>query len=402
MRSNPSGAIRTADRSGPPTPAARPGLVWAALIVVYVLWGSTYLGIRIAVETLPPLASAAARFVAAAAVLALVLRVRRGPGALRVDRRQLASAALVGLLLLAGGNGLVVLAESGPPGVALPSGIAALLVATVPLLVVLLRSVTGDRPRFWTFAGVTLGFAGLVLLVLPTGGADAVPLAGALTVVVGAVSWSIGSFLSGRIRMPADPFVATVYEMVAGGVALGLLAVGRGELRGFDPAQVSGRSWLALVYLMVAGSLVAFTAYVWLLHHAPISLVSTYAYVNPAVAVVLGAALAAEPVTGQVLLGGGVIVAGVALVVSTERPRRAGTARSAGADSAGSGGGGRVGRAGDPAERAGTDTVLPRDRADAGRPHLGTGDERSDGAGPATPGIPRPGGARTTASGERR
>ncbi|WBB65824.1 EamA family transporter [Micromonospora sp. WMMD812] len=329
MSSTPPSASRSTGRPAGPTATAittdtAPALIWTALILVYVLWGSTYLGIRIAVETLPPLASAAARFAAAAAVLALVLRLRRGPGALRVDRRQLGSAALVGVLLLAGGNGLVVLAESGPPGVAVPSGIAALLVATVPLLVVLLRSATGDRPRLWTLAGVTLGFVGLVLLVLPTGGTDGVPLAGALTIVAGAASWSIGSFLSGRIRMPDDPFVATVYEMVAGAVVLAVLAVGRGELTGFDPTQVSMRSWLALGYLMVAGSLVAFTAYVWLLHHAPISLVATYAYVNPAVAVVLGAVLVAEPITAQVLLGGAVIVAGVALVVSTERPRRPG------------------------------------------------------------------------------
>jgi drug/metabolite transporter (DMT)-like permease len=302
-------------------------LIWTALAVVYVLWGSTYLGIRVAVESLPALTSASLRFVAAAAVLALVLRVRRGPGALRVDRRQLASAALVGLLLLAGGNGMVVLAESGPPGTAVPSGIAALLVATVPLLVVLLRCATGDRPRYWTFAGVSVGFLGLVLLVLPSDGSGAVPLAGALTVVAAATSWSIGSFVSGRLPMPADPFVATVYEMIAGGLALFVLAASRGELRDFDPAAVTGRSWLALAYLMVAGSLIAFTAYVWLLQHAPISLVATYAYVNPVVAVALGALLAAEPITAQVLLGGAVIIAGVAVVVSTERPgRRNGTA----------------------------------------------------------------------------
>ncbi|WP_165823068.1 EamA family transporter [Micromonospora globispora] len=320
MSSRPASATPSGTAS---TPSARPAMIWTALLLVYVLWGSTYLGIRIAVESLPPLTSAAARFAAAGLVLAVVLRIRRGRGALRVDRWQLGSAAGVGVLLLAGGNGLVVLAESGSAGVAVPSGIAALLVATVPLLVVLLRTLSGDRPPLWTFAGVTLGFVGLILLVLPTGGSGAVPLIGALTVVAGAVSWSIGSFLSGRLRMPTDPFVATVYEMFAGAAALAVIAVGRGELRGFSPAEVTGRSWAALAYLMVAGSLVAFTAYVWLLHHAPISLVATYAYVNPAVAVALGALLVAEPVTAQVLLGGAVIVAGVALVVSTERPRRA-------------------------------------------------------------------------------
>ncbi|MGW1058619.1 EamA family transporter [Micromonospora rubida] len=315
----PEGPATSGGPAGTVPPPVRPALIWTALTVVYVLWGSTYLGIRVAVESLPALTSASLRFAAAAAVLALVLRVRRGAGALRVDRRRLGSAALVGVLLLAGGNGLVVLAESGPPGSAVPSGVAALLVATVPLLVVLLRTTVGDRPRFWTFAGVSLGFLGLVLLVLPTGGSTAVPLTGALTVVAAAISWSVGSFLSNRLTMPTDPFVATVYEMLAGAVALAVLAAARGELRDFDPGQVTGRSWLALAYLMVAGSLVAFTAYVWLLHHAPISLVSTYAYVNPVVAVALGALVAAEPVTSQVLLGGAVIVAGVALVVSTER-----------------------------------------------------------------------------------
>jgi len=307
----------------PPSEPPRAALVWTALAVVYVVWGSTYLAIRVAVETLPPLLSAAARFGVSAVVLAMIILIRRGPGALRVSWRQVGSAAVVGILLLAGGNGLVVLAESGPPGVAVPSGIAALLVATVPLLVVVLRGVTGDRARLATVAGVIVGFAGLVLLVLPTGGPRTAPLAGAVTVVGAAVCWSTGSFLSGKLAMPADPFVATVYEMVAGALALATLGLARGEQRGFALGGVSTRSWVALAYLMVAGSLVAFTAYVWLLHHAPISLVATYAYVNPVVAVALGALLVAEPVTAQVLLGGAVIVLGVALVVSTERPRRA-------------------------------------------------------------------------------
>jgi drug/metabolite transporter (DMT)-like permease len=233
----------------------------------------------------------------------------------------LGAAALVGVLLLAGGNGLVVLAESAPPSVAVSSGVAALLVAIVPLLVVVLRASTGDRPRLPTLLGVSVGFGGLVLLVLPTGGSGAAPIIGALIVVAASLCWSVGSFLSGRLGMPGDPFVATVYEMLAGSAVLTGLGLARGESRGFDLAAVSTRSWLALGYLAVAGSLVAFTTYVWLLHHAPISLVSTYAYVNPVVAVTLGALLLAEPVTGQVLLGGAVIVVGVALVVSTERPR---------------------------------------------------------------------------------
>jgi drug/metabolite transporter (DMT)-like permease len=307
-------------RSGPPP--AGPALIWAALAVVYVVWGSTYLAIRVAVETMPSFLSAAARFAVAGVVLAAVLAVRRGRGSLRVGARELGASALVGVLLLAGGNGLVVLAESGPAGIHVPSGITALLIANVPLIVVLLRAVTGDRPRLASVAGVLVGFAGLVVLTLPAGGVAAAPLAGSLIVVTAAVSWSLGSFGSGRLPLPRDPFVATVYEMLAGSLALALLGVGHGELRGLDLAAVSARSWWALAYLMVAGSLLAFTAYVWLLHHAPISLVATYAYVNPTVAVVLGALLLAEPVTPRVLLGGAVIVVGVALVVSTERPRR--------------------------------------------------------------------------------
>lgn len=290
-------------------------------MIVYLVWGSTYLAIRVVVETMPPMTSAAARFGLAALLLAVVLRVRRGRGALRVTGRQLAGAALVGVLLLTGGNGLVMLAESGPPGVAVPSGIAALLVATVPLLVVVLRFAVRDRPRWSTVLGVVVGLGGLVVLVAPTGGPAAAPLAGSLLVVVAAAAWSTGSFAASRISMPTDAFVATVHQMAAGAAALFAVGVLRGELRGFDVTQVSARSWWALAYLLVAGSLIAFTAYVWLLQNAPISLVATYAYVNPVVAVALGALLAAEPVTSRVLLGGLVIVVGVALVVTTERPR---------------------------------------------------------------------------------
>lgn len=315
-----SGTRRVEGGAGHP----RAGLLWVGLAIVYVVWGSTYLAIRISVETLPPFLSAAARFGTAAVVLAVVMLTRRGSRALRVTGRQAGAAVVVGILLLAGGNGLVVFAETGPPGVAVPSGIAALLIATVPLLVVLLRAVTGDRPRPATVAGVLVGFAGLVLLVAPAGGPGAAPVAGAVTVVVAATCWSVGSFLAGRLGMPADPFVATVYEMVAGSVVLAAIGVGRGELSAVDLSAVSGRSWAALAYLMVAGSLVAFTAYVWLLQHAPLSLVATYAYVNPVVAVALGALILAEPVTGRVILGGAVVVLGVVLVVSTERPRRAG------------------------------------------------------------------------------
>ena len=302
-----------------PPGSVRSATVWVALAAVYLIWGSTYLAIRVCVRTLPPFASASARFGLAAVLLAGLLAMLRDRSVLRMTRRQAGAAALVGVLLLAGGNGLVVLAET--PSLGLPSGVAALLVALVPLLVVVLRAVTGDRVRPATIAGVLVGLAGLVVLVIPRGGTGRVPVGAALVVVVAAVSWSLGSFLSGRLPMPADPFAATVVEMAAGAVVLAVAGLATGER--VRPGAASAASWAALGYLVVAGSLVAFTAYVWLLHHAPISLVATYAYVNPAVAVVLGALILAEPVTPAVLAGGAVIIVGVALVVSTERPRAA-------------------------------------------------------------------------------
>jgi drug/metabolite transporter (DMT)-like permease len=301
----------------PSAPARRrlSGAVWAALVIVYVVWGSTYLGIRIVVETMPPFVSAAIRFVIAGLVLGALVAWRRGPAALKVTRHQLASAALVGLLLLLGGNGLVVLAETS-----VPSGLAALLVAVVPAWVVVLRRASGERPGPGAYGGVALGLAGLAVLTLPGLSGD-VRITGVLTVVAGSLMWSIGSFSSSRIPMPADPFAASAYEMVAGGIGCALVALGRGEHHGFVLGDVSARSWTALAYLVVFGSLLAFTAYAWLLHNAPLSLVATYAYVNPVVAVLLGALVLDERLSWPIAVGGVVVVAGVCLIVSTERRR---------------------------------------------------------------------------------
>ena len=313
--------------TGPP----RAALVWFSLGIVYVIWGSTYLGIRVVVESLPAFGSAALRFAVAGVVLGAILAARRGIRALRVSLRQLGAAALVGVLLLAGGNGLVVLAES--PSFKLPSGIAALLIALAPLLLAVLRLTTGDRPRLTTIVGVLIGLGGLVLLFLPgittagitTGngvaGGHAIPIAGGLIVLIAVVCWSVGSFATRWLPMPADPFVASVWEMLAGAAAMAVIAVVRREPPPWSVPDVPAKAWLALAYLIVFGSLVAFTAYVWLLHHAPISLVATYAYVNPVIALALGALLVGEALTAQVLLAAATVVVGVMLVVSTERPR---------------------------------------------------------------------------------
>ncbi|MGN5387705.1 EamA family transporter [Streptomyces sp. JL7001] len=292
------------------------GAVWTALALVYVVWGSTYLGIRIVVETMPPFLSAGARFITAGVLLAAVVAWRYGTAALRATRAQLGSAVLVGLLLILGGNGLVVLAETS-----VPSGLAALLVAAVPMWVVVLRTATGDRPPAHTLAGVLIGLAGLAVLTSP-GLSGAVRLSGVLMVLAGSVLWSLGSFSASKLPLPGNPFTGSAYQMLAGGIGGVVVGLLRGEHRGLDPASFSTASWLALGYLVLFGSLVAFTAYVWLLRAAPLSLVATYAYVNPVVAVALGSLILDEALTWPILAGGAVVVAAVVVIVSTERRKK--------------------------------------------------------------------------------
>nr|WSX49983.1 EamA family transporter [Streptomyces sp. NBC_00974] len=293
-----------------PTSTAR---VWTALGLVYVVWGSTYLGIRIVVDTMPPFLSAGARFLTAGALLAAIVAWREGPAALKATGAQVRSAVLVGLLLILGGNGLVVLAETS-----VPSGLAALLVAAVPMWLVCLRAGTGDRPSPRTLAGVLLGLAGLAVLCSPGIGGE-IGLGGVLLVLAASVLWSLGSFSASKLTLPANPFTGSAYQMLAGGAAGIVVGLCRGEQRGLDPGSYSTGSWLALGYLVLFGSLVGFTSYVWLLRAAPLSLVATYAYVNPVVAVALGWLILDEALTWPIVLGGAIVVAAVSVIVSTER-----------------------------------------------------------------------------------
>jgi drug/metabolite transporter (DMT)-like permease len=292
----------------------RPPFVWIALPIVYVVWGSTYLGIHFVVQTMPPMVSAGLRFLVAAAILAGALAARGGVAVLRVPWRRLGTAALAGVLLLAGGNGMVGVAE-----LHISSGLAALLVAGMPLWLVVFRWGSGDRPALATIAGVLVGFGGVALLTVTRGGGSG-SASGIAVILAAALSWATGSFLSSRLPMPANPFTASVYEMAAGGVVLLVAGLGSGER--LHLGEVSRASWIALAYLIVFGSLVAFTSYVWLLGNAPISLVGTYAYVNPAVAVLLGVAFAGEHASWVILIGGLIIILGVGLVVTTERRPR--------------------------------------------------------------------------------
>jgi len=290
--------------------------VWTALGLVYVVWGSTYLAIRYVVTSLPSLLTASARFATAAGVLACFLLVRRGRSALAASPRQYVHAALIGVLLLLGGNGGVTLAEDS----GLPSGLTALLIAAVPLYVVLLRVLDRDRPSARTLLGVAIGFVGLAVLLAPGARPEHVSAGAAVLVLGSSFLWSIGSYLATRIDLPRDPLVTTVAEMIGG--AVGLLVVGLLRSETLDVDKVELSSVIALVYLVVFGSLVAFTAYSWLLGVAPVSKVATYAYVNPVVAVGLGALFVGESLTRTSVVGGALTILAVAVVVSEEGRRR--------------------------------------------------------------------------------
>ncbi len=296
-----------------PAPRISP-LVATNLGIVYLGWGSTYLAIRVMVRTIPPLLGAGLRFSVAGLVVLAIVRLRAGRDAVRVSRNGLASAALIGVLLPAGGNGLVTLAERS-----VPSGIAALIVALVPVWVVLAGLVLGERPAPLALAGVILGFAGVAVLLLPGGGTGHAGKLGMLAVVIAALSWAIGSVASGRLPLPANAWTATGIEMLAGGVVMLASGLAVGESGRLQLADVSTSSLEGLVYLTVIGSIVTFSAYVWLLKHAPLPLVSTYAFVNPLVAVLLGTLLLSERLTPAIAAGASAIVAAVALITASRR-----------------------------------------------------------------------------------
>jgi drug/metabolite transporter (DMT)-like permease len=288
-------------------------MVWTCLGIVYVVWGSTYLAIRVADETMPPLLTSGVRFLIAGAIVYSVLLVRRGARQLRVTREQVASCALIGSLLVAGGNGFVMVGE-----LHVPSGVAALIIASVPLWVVLYRRLGGERVPRATLVGVGVGFTGVALLLLPGGSGGHVRLVSLLIVCLAAPCWALGSYLSKRRVLPADPFLSTALQMMLGGLASLVAGAARGELGGVQVGAFSGRSLAGFAYLIAIGSLVAFTAYVWLLQHAPISKVATYAYVNPVIAIFLGWAVLSEHVTATIGIGAAIVVASVAAIVRRE------------------------------------------------------------------------------------
>lgn len=287
--------------------------IWLGMVTLYIVWGSTYLAIRFAVETMPPFLMAATRFFIAGAILYIWRRwlTRDTPP----TWRQWRSAGIVGLFLLVGGNGGVVWAET-----MVPSSIAALIVATTPLWMVLFDALRPRQrvvPTIGTVAGVLMGLVGILILVGPRQmimGTGEFALEGMIALLLAAIFWSIGSLYNRNADLPASPLLGTGMEMLAGSFGLLLLSLLTGEWGQVQLARISTQSILALVYLIVFGALVGFSAYVWLLRVAPTPLVATYAYVNPLIAVLLGFFLADEALSWQILIAGGIIISSVVLI----------------------------------------------------------------------------------------
>ncbi|MEZ0310388.1 MAG: EamA family transporter [Myxococcota bacterium] len=282
---------------------------------VYIVWGSTYLALRYVVEALPPLVAAGARFLVAGAILYAFMRLRGTPAP---NRRQWLIALMLGAFLLLGGNGGVMWAEQR-----ISSAIAALLVASEPLWIVLLEWLRprGTRPSRRMVIGLAIGFAGVVILVSPSGGEGVarVDLAGAAAVVLGAFFWAVGSLLSNKLpagELPKSPIATSASQMLAGGALLFIVGAARGELPLVTAEAFTPKVVFSIAYLIVFGSIVAFNTYAWLLRVEPPARVATYAFVNPAVAMLLGWAIGGEPITTMTLVAGAFIIVAVALIVT--------------------------------------------------------------------------------------
>jgi len=293
--------------------AAGRGNIWAALVTVWIVWGTTYLAIAVSVRSLPPLLAGGVRFLLAGTLL-YAWAIRRGDReGDRPTRRHWRSAAIIGALLLMCSNGMIMVAEK-----TVPSGLTALIVAMVPLWIAFFdRILFGRRLQPRVTIGLITGFFGAALLVGGSIQGDK-NVAGTVMVIGAALSWTLGSLYARDARLPARPLVGTAMEMLAGGAMLVAAGVIRGELSGLDPSTFRVSSMLALLYLVVFGSLVGYSSYVWLIRSAPTELASTYAYDNPVVAVFLGSVILNEPLTARTVLAGAIVVVSVALIVTTQ------------------------------------------------------------------------------------
>lgn len=298
-------------------------LTWFSLWTVYLIWGSTYFAIAYVIESMPPLLAMGIRFLIAGLLLALIISLRQGTSELKIPRAELKSSLLMGFLLLGFGIGTVSIAQAY-----VPSGIVALIIAALPLWIAIFRTISGERLVKLSWLGLVIGFAGVALLLKPGSITPVSDIENSklflfmLLVLLGNIGWALGTFLAPRFPLPKNTLVFTAYEMLAGGASLTLAGFIKGESIS-DFLDATTWSWLWFFYLVFFGSIAAYTAYLWLVANAPVSLTATYAYVNPIIAVALGAIFLDESITSAYAIGGLIILIGVILVVSVERIKKA-------------------------------------------------------------------------------
>ena len=297
-------------------------LTWLSLWTVYLIWGSTYFAIAYVIESMPPLLAMGIRFLIAGLLLALIISLRQGTSELKIPRAELKSSLLMGFLLLGFGIGTVSIAQAY-----VPSGIVALIIAALPLWIAIFRTISGEQLAKVSWLGLMIGFAGVALLLKPGSITPVSDIENSklflfmLLVLLGNIGWALGTFLAPRFPLPKNTLVFTAYEMLAGGASLTLAGFIKGESIS-DFLDATSWSWLWFVYLIIFGSIAAYTAYLWLVANAPVSLTATYAYVNPIIAVALGAIFLDELITSAYAIGGLIILVGVILVVSVERIKK--------------------------------------------------------------------------------
>jgi len=297
-------------------------MTWLSLWTVYLIWGSTYFAIAYVIESMPPLLAMGIRFLIAGLLLALIISFRQGVGELKIPRAEMRSSLLMGFLLLGFGIGTVSIAQAY-----VPSGIVALIIAALPLWIAIFRTISGARLAKTSWLGLAIGFAGVALLLKPGSISPVSEIENSklflfmLLVLLGNIGWALGTFLAPRFPLPKNTLVFTAYEMLAGGASLTLAGFIKGESIS-DFLDATSWSWLWFVYLIIFGSIAAYSAYLWLVANAPVSLTATYAYVNPIIAVALGAIFLDELITGAYAIGGLIILIGVILVVSVERIKK--------------------------------------------------------------------------------
>lgn len=293
-------------------------LTWVALWTVYVIWGSTYFAIAYVIETMPPLLSMGVRFFLAGVLLTLFIIARYGISEMQIPKAQVRTCAVMGFVLLGFGLGNVAIAEEH-----VPSGIVALIIAALPLWIAIFRSISGERLTIQNWLGLVIGFLGVALLLKPgsvkavSGESSSTVIFFMVMVLLGNIGWALGTYLAPRFPLPKNALVFTAIEMLAGGVSLTIAGLIKGESFS-DLWDGSAWSWLWFGYLVVFGSILAYSAYLWLVSNAPVGLTATYAYVNPIIAVTLGAVFLDEVITINYAIGGAIIVLGVLIVVSGE------------------------------------------------------------------------------------